>query len=548
MLNAYGEADILLTGNPTMSHFRVGYRKHTHFAEAYIQLPPTVGPSQLPDADPTTMRFTVDRNADALADLAIVVPLPDIYSGVASGAAYQFQWIPHLGFNMIRNVQLQINGVVIQEHTGEYMKLRAMKMLPKSELEKVEALIGHRPELIDPANAFGWHGAYPNAIRPLTGEDIEPSIRASNIYVPLQLFFCENLGQILPLCKLQSAKVEIVVTFRSMYELFTILEVRAGATQGQRIKPLPAQTDLHNIDRFLSEPDTDGSPSNPLAVWQFRPYIEAHYFWLGAEERRQWILEARYSVLFRTTRVQEFNAVWGSNAHKLDLFNCVTDMTFVAQRNDVAGATNGFDNYTNWNDPCFRARVDPSGNLWSPDPFATDTFASGVLQTNGDPSIIQTALLRSGGTDLFSERPADFFTRVQTRRYPGCPEKMPGIHVYSWAQKPGDLIQPSGTINATSLSDLYLVTNMQVPPLATDTTIAAPVPDGNNLVLSGTSTLVSCGPGTASVTTLGLAAGVAQYVSPVGGAFAYVYNLRVYSESYNAVIFADGIAGLGFAK
>jgi hypothetical protein len=108
MMTVHGDANVILTGNPVFSHFRHVYRRATPFAMERINLPFRYVPHVLANDQDTVLRCKVDRVADALGDCYLVFDLPDVWSPVRNVEGtlreYAFQWIEHIGFNMIRSV------------------------------------------------------------------------------------------------------------------------------------------------------------------------------------------------------------------------------------------------------------------------------------------------------------------------------------------------------------------------------------------------------------------------------------------------------------
>ena len=69
-----GAQNQLTSGNPTFSHFKSLYRKHTNFAMEHFQLPFKGVDTNLPSANQKTLRCKIDRNADMLHDCYIRRP------------------------------------------------------------------------------------------------------------------------------------------------------------------------------------------------------------------------------------------------------------------------------------------------------------------------------------------------------------------------------------------------------------------------------------------------------------------------------------------
>lgn len=562
-LMAYGAQNVYLNGNPTMTPFKSTYKRSTHFAMESIHLGFDYAPKQLPLDGGLTLKCRIDRNADLLHDSYLVIPLPAIYSPMrtnektSQAMPYEFQWVPHLGFNIIERAALIINGIKIVEHTGEWMKLHAQMDYEKAKREESDFMVGHRAALVDPANAFKRFMQYPHAIQPgpiQTGEtlSIEPSIQATQIVVPLGFFFCETEGQALPLISLQSATVDIQITFQSLSECYTIKEVRPdNSLFGQRVKPLP-EVPEHAISNFLSEPNVNGFPTNPSACWFFEPYIEANYIYLSEDERRQLATQQDLAYLLKDVRLMEWTDLYANAVLDLEAFNLVTRIVWLAQRNHILSDANGFDNYTNWDDPFVRPVADSSTNISTFQNF-TLNYSSGYVAPNSDPNIIQRATFMVNGKERLTEKAGSYYQWIQHYRHNRSMPELPGVYSYSFALN-NYTFQPSGAMNASMFDSMQLRLMLQTPPLLVDKrvvptrTMQYMTYDIDPVTLERKPAQIVCRNPTASDSKHKRPIPVVNNMVHPSGAFAWAYNVRVYIESYNILRFASGTAALAFAR
>jgi len=202
----------------------------------------------------------------------------------ATAIGYEFQWIPNIGYNMIRNISILINGSAVVTHTGEWMKLYSYTTHDANKREIVDRMVGNVVEMIDPANSNGCYNQYPHAITTATTA-AQPSIAGRDLVIPLHFWFCEDVGSAIPLVALQYSEVEIVVEFNNVYNLFTVLDVRdSSPTFGKRIAPDLASPEF-SMDHFLSPPLANSAPSNSsLKTWSANPFVEANYIFLADAE------------------------------------------------------------------------------------------------------------------------------------------------------------------------------------------------------------------------------------------------------------------------
>ena len=68
---------------------------------------------------------------------------------------YEFRWIENLGVQMIKNIAITAGGSKLQEYPGEYLYCMVQRDFNNSKKDLWEKMIGHTPELNDPANANG---------------------------------------------------------------------------------------------------------------------------------------------------------------------------------------------------------------------------------------------------------------------------------------------------------------------------------------------------------------------------------------------------------
>jgi hypothetical protein len=129
---AYGNQNVILTGNPTKTLFKCAYSKYTNFGLQKFRIDYD-GLRTLHIDSGSHFSFKVPRYADLLMDTYLVVTLPTIWSPIVPPTEtngdskesrwrpYEFKWIKHIGTQMIERVRFTIGGQTIQEYTGQYL-------------------------------------------------------------------------------------------------------------------------------------------------------------------------------------------------------------------------------------------------------------------------------------------------------------------------------------------------------------------------------------------------------------------------------------------
>jgi hypothetical protein len=558
-----GAQNELVNGNPSMTHFRSVYRRHTNFAMEHIRMAFTSSNLEFSTTGTRTISCRIDRYAQMIHDCYLNITLPDIYSPLVNlnGAAppdgydptttaigYDFQWVPNIGYNMIDHVDITMNGVVIQRLRGEWLKLYSYMTHDKNKRLIVDQMVGNVPELYDPAHAFDRNNQYPHAIASasappgIPGTTIpEPSIRSRQLIIPLHFWFCENPGLALPLVSLQNSEVYINITLRALPELYTVIDVNPDSdTYGQRIRP-----NQYPIGPFLSPPLANGTSSNPTLTTFFPdPYIEGNFIYLTEMEMNQ-LAVADQTFLIKTVNYVGKEGQFGANTDmELPMYNLVTRIVFAVQRSDKI-LNNDWDNYTNWDNP-YRAP-------WTSQDITgtTDLYTSGQQQISSiyprDPVIDGVLLL--DGKERFMTKTTGYFTLLQMYRHTtGEPPALPGIHMYSFALN-NDQYQPSGALNGSMFNKVILRLTLQQP--LPESVVQGGGGGTSTQVCVLKSTLFTPNPLVIPAAQLSLYT-PDQIVTVVqtndNVVFTYTYTVGVYVESINFLRIVSGLANLVFAS
>ncbi len=565
-----GAQNQFINGNPDMTYFTSLYKRFTNFAMEHFRLDFKGNDTNLPVTGTKTIRCKIPRYADLLHDCYLCVNIPDIYSPISidnggqgpTATPYEFQWIKNIGYNMIQDVSLVINGSPIITMTGEWMKILSYLKYDKAKRAILDQMVGNTSDLYDPANVGNRMKQYPNAVQlkqpTVTQDTVAPSIRGRQLNIPLPFWFCENIGQALPLVALTEAEVEIVVTFRNIYQLFTIVDVRnvnnpnTPSTYGTRITGLPGDNNM-GIQNFLSPPDFFGFPTNlTLQNWNLNPYIEANYIFLTETERAH-IAAYDRTYLITQPRLIPLKNEYGYNDTLIPMFNLCTRIVALFQRTDNA-LLNKWDNYTNWSDPN-TVPINQSSSASGPLEF----YTSGVVNTQVplDPVILQEATLVLDGKERFPKKNSNFFNLIENFKYSsGESFELPGIYMYSFALNPDQVTQPSGSLNGSMYNKTNLQYTIQVPPVdqaavaeseannppvcVVKSTVFNPVP--TPVPLNAT---VPPGPGLPPLFQPGQT--INLYSAPTTNGMPFQYNGIIYVESYNFLKVTSGTANLVFS-
>jgi hypothetical protein len=319
-------------------------------------------------------------------------------------------------------------------------------------------------------------------------------------------------------------------------------------TYGQRVRPVN-----YPLQLFLSPPLTTGLPSNPtLTTWFPDPYVEGNFIYLTEMEMNQ-LAKADQTFLVKTIKYVMKDGQFGGNTDlEIPMFNLVTRIIFLAQRNDQI-LVNKWDNYTNWKNP--------KRAPWSAITSDVDTglFSSGQNQVTSvyPRDAVVDGVILFDGKERIQPKPLPFFSLQQMYRHiTGVTPELPGVYMYSFALDHATY-QPSGAANGSMFNKIILRLTLQQPIPQSVT------PEGvstSTTVCVLTSTLFSPNPVVVPAANVNLTdPKTGKLLYPPGTIttvvqsndnviFTFTYNVGVYVESINFLRIVSGLGNLVFAS
>jgi len=363
-LVAYGAQDVYLTGNPQITFFKVVYRRHTNFAIEAIQ--------QTFNGNPgygNRVTCQISRNGDLIHRMYLAVDMSDESVAVC----------PYFGLRLVDYVELEIGGQKIDKQYSHWMYVWNELSLPVSKRKGYKKMVGGDGGILkDTSN--------------------------DQLYIPLEFWFCRNVGLALPLIALQYHEVKVNILFQT-----------AEKCQG-------SNTAL-------------ARPLGASSLW-------VDYIFLDTDERRRFA-QLSHEYLIEQLQFTGTESLSGSQAKPKLSFNhpCKELFWFVT----ATGGTSPNDNL-NWNN----FTNDQSANL-------TTSMNERSAITSVNP--IASAKLVLNGNDRFSERNGSYFNTIQPYQHHENVPTNAGINVYSFALKPEEH-QPSGTLNMSRIDTAALNLNV----------------------------------------------------------------------------------------
>ena len=372
-LVAYGAQDVYLTGNPQITFFKVVYRRHTNFAIEAIQ--------QTFNGNPgygNTVNCQISRNGDLINRMYLQVDVPSATAGTDT-------YVNYLGLRLLKSVVIEIGGQQIDKHYSDWMYIWNELSLPTGKRYAYDKMVGAE---------YG----------DTTGSTTTAT--TTTLYVPLEFWFCRNVGLALPLIALQYHEVKVKIEFE---QKSNCIVTSGGATTGATASNFPELKDI--------------------SLW-------VDYIFLDTDERRRFAQLSHEYLIEQLQFTGTETLGTGSTRVKLNFNHPCKELVWVAK---AKGTTK---RNTKWYD---YSDMDVQDNtVVTPSALAKNPFVDAILQLNGN--------------DRFAVRKGSYFNLVQPYQHHTNVSANPGINVYSFALKPEDH-QPSGTLNMSRIDTATLMVN-----------------------------------------------------------------------------------------
>jgi hypothetical protein len=558
-LVSQGQQNIILNGNPSKTFFKSTFAQYTNFGLQKFRVD-FEGAKTLRLSEESTFTFKIPRYADLLMDCYLSVTLPNIWSPImpppdpandtkqtGQWVPYEFKWIENLGAKMISKISITCGNYTLQEYSGDYLLAAVQRDFNNGKKTLFYEMIGNIPELNDPANTGSRVNSYPNAYynEDFTGSD--PSIRGRILYIPLNNWFGLKSQMAFPLTSLQYNELHINITLRPINQLFQIRDVFDSTYNYPYIAP-NFNTWYMQFYRFLQPPPdvaiNINSYSDQRTLWNADIHLNCTYCFLSNEEERVFALEEK-TYLIKQVHEQKFYNVTGANKIQLDSLGMVSNWLFYFQRSDV-NLRNEWSNYTNWpynyvpqdviqapsagTYTVYRTNPsDPSGPL-VPVKIGpgvnTNGKLSGLLITptytpDNDKYILVVLGILLDGSYRENIQPAGIYNYIE--KYIRTSGNAPsGLYCYNFGLNSNNSeLQPSGAINLSRFTQIEMEFTTITPPLD---------PLAQSLTI--------CDPETGQIIGIN---------KPTWRIYDYNFNMTLFEERINQVIFIGGNCGLAYA-
>ena len=409
-LVAYGAQDVYLTGNPQITFFKVAYRRHTNFALEAIEQ--TFNGTS---AFGSRVTCQITRNGDLINRIYFVGTLTNSNTKTA-GEAAKFSGglalVPYFGLKLLKTIELEIGGQRIDKHYSEWLYIWNELSLPVGKRDGYKLMVGgdkyNRSILLEAQQSY-------------------------SVYVPLEFWFCRNVGLALPLIALQYHEVKINIEFESLTNM-----IDTGNNYSDRAfsaKDNAATPQLLTATTAINA-NANGSAANlkleTAALW-------VDYIFLDTDERRRFA-QLSHEYLIEQLQFTGSDTITGNPTNSMKSirmnFNHPCKELIWVIKPDYTATTSNQVARPYWNN-------------------FTDRIGDNQYAISKNP--VTLAKIQLNGNDRFAERRGTYFNLVQPYQHHEFTPNIfnNGINTYSFAIKPEEH-QPSGTLNMSRIDTAVL--------------------------------------------------------------------------------------------
>jgi len=453
-LASYGIQDLYFINNPTITFFKVVYKRHTNFAIESI--------SQNFNTKPDfglRVTCTISKIADLISKIYLMVNLPPIgkfidvqnESGVGNSNIACCAWTKNIGFQLIKQVDLEIGGILIDRHYADWLNIWHEMTVKFSQKPGLNKMVGNIPELYELSSSkqgyllyiplIFWFNRYPNLALPLISSyntDIKINIEFNSLddcliigpshYIILSDVICLfNKNDIL------YQTINNIIYYMKFISFDQINQkmyyIKITPEQITSLNPIYSQS---NISYFVT-PSLINSEILYFNKPKYFPqiinlalgnsYLLVDYIFLDSPERLR----------------------FAKNTH-----NYLVDILLFDNDKILYHANNKIK--INYNLPCkeiiFRCNYNYIQNNYIKDKF---NYSTDILKTS---NIINSVLLLMNGQERFNKQTIEYFDQIQPFLY--HTNHLPiGLNLYSFSINPEEF-QPSGYCNFSKINDIEI--------------------------------------------------------------------------------------------
>lgn len=299
-LVAYGSQDVMLTGQPEVSYWRMVTKRYTSFALESIE--------QVVQGSTggfgSRLNVIISRSGDLLKDSFLEISLPTLKPA--------YSWVRSVGFRAVRSCSLQIGGQIIDTIYGSWMEIFHELNTPEGKFKCLDTMVGRDFTGKDQYGRYSQSGG---------------RIALETLQIPLAFFYTRAPGLALPLIALQYHAVELVIELEDFTNLI------------RKWNPVTALWDgVSGVS--VSDATESSGPLLDIHVWTTYVFLDqAERKWMATNSHNIMIQQLQFTGV-DTVRVDRTGVM---QSVRLNLNHPCTALVWTAGLPGTTGSLEGFD-------------------------------------------------------------------------------------------------------------------------------------------------------------------------------------------------------------
>lgn len=447
-----GAQDQYFTTNPQITMFKKIWKRHVNFSSESV----VVNFDTEPEFG-KKMTCTIGKVGDLINRTYLVVTLPKInkfQESLEQPTLNRCAWIENIGYHIIKKIEVEIGGYIIDKQYGEYMYIWAELSRVNNTKRGLDKMIGNVPELLEYSS----------------------SKNSYKLHIPLNFWFCNDTSLSLPIVALDFAEVKINVEFAPLNSLLKlapthyidieefVVQYNSGDIIYQEINGKKVLGEFIAFDNMITS--TDSNPVNrlyynkidktkmvaglPINSYDGKYEVMAKGAETGHVDRRRNFSWINTLSIKNTYLLVDYIYLDAAERLKFVQENCrylIDVVQFESDKNITHNSTKLRLGYTN---PCREIII--RGQMEYMEPVNRSRY---TLDYFGEKQIIKNINIIMNGNVRLSNRESDYFSKIQSFQHH---KHMPpnGVFLYSFCLEPNDARQPTGSVNLSKIDDFQI--------------------------------------------------------------------------------------------
>lgn len=406
-LAVYGVEDLILTHEPEVTFFKNMFKRYSNFLKESI-VQNFIGTVDFG----RRVSVVISRHGDLMSNVYVKVILPTIEYDKTN--KYIYSWVKNIGFKIIKTVEIEIGGQIIDKHYSDWLYIWSELTCPIDKRDGLNQMIGNVPANYD----FNKH--------------YNSDIGSYTCYIPLYFWFCKSSNSALPIIALKNHEIKINIEFEELKNCLLQANISDIITNTSVYT-----TETNNI--------ITGVPVGNKIIEKLQSNLEVDFIFLDKDERTMFINNTHEYYIEQLQYNNENMFLGDLSSIHLELNHPVKEIIWAFQYEKNINMKNFF-NYKNITEYKKITKTNVNNII----NYEFEYLTNKSLTKNP----VNKINLMLNGINRFQEQTGSYSNLIQQYNY-HTNITLNGINSFSFALYPEN-IDPSGTCNFSMIDETIL--------------------------------------------------------------------------------------------